>query len=521
MSQKSEKTVIINPGQKILGKTGEKLVIIVRSPRCIVDGHSHIENGACAPLPLIWDKVPLKPHLERKTLDALAKVVKRSAGKLQVKSTAEIGNQAAQELDLAFGLKSAIGSSDFYKNCDVFSLTVIQMMDMEYAWLGGFDGLTIYFEDEDIWYFYERKNARDPKEKWKKVLLPGENQKTFSKWESQLAATIEALKNSPLRLFGMYHYDPRRWNNSKSFPLPANFKKGPWNYPFDEIISATGRGLFIGFKMYPPLGYMPLDPRLPFLHDSLKDGDSFFARCEREGIPILAHCSPGGMSTHELELFMQYDGKSSNPATDEAMPKETAKRLLTPEGYFWTKYVHPKAWREVLVHFPKLKLCLAHFGGDEWKQGLDSDWITEIIDLTKEYDNLYTDFSCWDIDNAKETFADILSQKQYAHLRKKILFGTDWYMTLLALGGKSYKKFCEEFWEFFKEIPDGMDLWERFTFVNPFTFYGLFDKPAGEQDKLEYLRSALAKMKCNKKSLNDNYQSIRRVQKYYEQIKDK
>ncbi|MBS3772446.1 MAG: amidohydrolase family protein, partial [Bacteroidales bacterium] len=438
----------------------------------------------------------------------------------EIKSTTEIGNCTVLEINSAFGPKSVIGQSDYYKNCDLFGFTVIQMMDMEYAWLSGFDGLPIYFEDETPWYYYERENSRDPKEKWKKVLLPGENQKTFAKWENQLNQTKKAMKLSPLRLIGMYHYDPRRWNFTKTQVFDNVSIKGAWSYPFNEIISATGKGLFIGFKMYPPLGYKPLDLRLPYLHDKLEDGDCFYGRCEREGIPILAHCSPGGMSTHEMKLYMQYDGRDRKPATDEEMPEETRKRLFSPEGYFWTNYVHPRAWREVLFRFPKLKLCLAHFGGDEWKRGLDSDWITEIIALTKEYSNVYTDFSCWDIHKAKESFAQVLGNRQNAHLKNKILFGTDWYMTLLALGGKSYKKFCEEFWEFFQGIPDGKDLWQRFTFLNPFTFYGFFDKKDGAQgDKLDNLVAALKKNECDKDKLNDNYPCIRRVQKEYDKLK--
>ena len=272
--------------------------------------------------------------------------------------------------------------------------------------------------------------------------------------------------------------------------------------------------------MYPPLGYKPLDPRLPYLHDKSKDGDCFFGRCEREEIPILVHCSPGGMSTHEMHLYMEYDGKDKQPATGDALPKETRKRLFTPEGYFWTNYVHPRAWREVLIRFPKLRLCLAHFGGDEWEHGFDSDWITEIIDLTKEYDNVYTDFSCWNLDKAKDAFAKVLTGKQYGHLRKKILFGTDWYMTLVALGGKNYKKFCEEFWEFFQEIPDGTNLWEQFTFTNPFSFYGIFKKTGTTQkDKLDTMVAALKKKRCDAIKLDENYQSIRRAQKYYEKLR--
>jgi hypothetical protein len=64
----SEKKVIIKPGRIVTGQSGQKLIIIIKPSRCIVDVHSHIENGACAPLPLLWDKVPLKPHWERKTV---------------------------------------------------------------------------------------------------------------------------------------------------------------------------------------------------------------------------------------------------------------------------------------------------------------------------------------------------------------------------------------------------------------------------------------------------------------------
>ncbi len=519
-SYTTERKAIAKHSRMVRGKSGEKLTIIIMSPCCIVDSHSHIENGACAPLPLLWDKLPLKSHWERKTVNTMAKVFKHSTGVLQVKSTTEIGNCAVLEVDSAFGPKSLIGQSDLYKNIDLFAFTVIQMMDMEYAWLGGFDGLTIYFEDETPWYYFEREHALDPKEKWMKVLLPGENQKTFSKWEMQLAQTIEALKLNPLRLIGMYHYDPRRWNYPRNEKPTSNYQKGPWDYPFNEIISASGKGLFIGFKIYPPLGYRPLDPRLPYLHDKLKDGDSFYNRCECEGIPILVHCSPGGMSTHEMKLYMQYDGKDKNPAIDEEIPEETRKRLFTPEGYFWTNYVHPRAWREVLIRFPNLRLCLAHFGGDEWERGLESDWITEIISLTEEYTNVYTDFSCWDLENAKESFAQVLWNKQYSHLKNKILFGTDWYMTLVALKGKSYKNFCEEFWKFFQEIPNGKNLWHRFTFINPFTFYGFFDKKEGAQeDKLDLLVAALKRSNCKQDMLNDNYACIKRVQKVYERFK--
>jgi predicted TIM-barrel fold metal-dependent hydrolase len=523
-----ERQVVIKPGGQIPAKTGERLIIVIPSSRCIADSHAHIENGACVPLPLAWNR-PWVPDVERTMLDMLTKIAKPAAGKVQVKSTTEIGNRAAKELDSAFGPESPIGKSDFYQNCDLFSFAVILMMDMEYGWISGFDGLTIYQEDETPWYYYKRQNARDPKEKWQKAPLPGENQKTFACWKKQLDETAAALRKNPLRIIGMYHYDPRRWNFPKSQKYDELRIKGAWSHPFNEIATSSGKGLFIGFKMYPPLGYKPLDPRLPYLHDLKKDADCFYARCEREGIPILAHCSPGGIYTHELKLYREYDSGVPqyriNPSSSSSKPADASYVSGDNQNiamkYFWDNYVHPLEWRKVLQKFPKLRLCLAHFGGDEWKKGPESDWITEIVALTKEYPNVYTDFACWDLDYAKESFAQILKNRRYSHLRDKILFGTDWYMTLLVLDGKSYKSFCEEFMEFFLELPDGKELWQRFTFINPFRFYGFFDKKEGEQrDKLDNLAAALELNDCKRDRMKDNYACLRRVQKEYEKVKN-
>jgi predicted TIM-barrel fold metal-dependent hydrolase len=515
----TKRTVKTKIDRIVSAKTGESLTVVILSPKCVVDCHAHIENGACAPLPLLWDKLPLQMKLERKTINTLAKIVKSKAGYLQVKSTMDIGKTVVKEIDGTFGEKSSIGQSESYKYVDLFACIVIQMMDMEYACLEGFIGKTIYREDKTPWYYYEHQSGKNLEKNRVEVKLPGENQKTFSKWKDQYLQTKDALKSNPLRLNAMYHYDPRRWNYPKTENLAGNLQKGPWEHPFSEIATKTNAGLFIGFKVYPPLGYKPLDERLPYLHDRLKEGDCFYARCEREGVPILSHCSPGGMSTHEMKLYAEFDGIELKPSVDETMPAETSKRLFTPEGYFWTNYVHPRAWREVLVRYPNLKLCLAHFGGDEWEREQGSDWITEIIALTKEYKNVYTDFSCWDLEKSKEAFANILTNKQHAHLRDKILFGTDWYMTLLRDKVTTYKKFCEGFWEFFQEIPEGMDLWQRFTFINPFAFYGFFDKEKGK-DKLENLAAALNALDCDKKKLEDNMAKFRRIQKELEKIKE-
>jgi hypothetical protein len=99
----------------------------------------------------------------------------------------------------------------------------------------------------------------------------------------------------------MFHYDPRRWcQDSGSKFDKDSWATGPWDFPFRFTATQKNAGLFIGFKMYPPLGYKPLDKRLPNL-------ERFYARCEEDGIPVLAHCSPGGMCTHEAKYYYQLD----------------------------------------------------------------------------------------------------------------------------------------------------------------------------------------------------------------------
>jgi hypothetical protein len=349
-------------------------------------------------------------------------------------------------------------------------------MDMEYAHIAGYNGQTIYHEDEAKWYYYVRKFGNVPENKGEKLQLYSESQKSFSKWKSQLSETINAIKANPLRLVGMYHYEPRRWNYPKTTQLQGNYQKGPWTYPFGQIATKVQKGLFVGFKMYPSLGYKPLDKRLPFMHDP-KDGGCFYSRCMIEGIPILTHCSPGGMTTHEIKYYMEHDNPPSqvqHPSHSSDTPPDAASTSFEQEGkaikYFYDNYVHPRAWREVLKKYGKLKLCLAHFGGDLFPEGPDNDWIKEIIDLINEYPNVYTDISCWKLDKNKEIFKELLLNKKFDYLQDRILFGTDWYMTLLALGGKSYQSYCEEFYEFFNKIPGGRDLWIRLTFLNPFEF---------------------------------------------------
>jgi hypothetical protein len=298
---------------------------------------------------------------------------------------------------------------------------------------------------------------------------------------------------------------------------------GPWDYPFRYIATLKNAGIFIGFKMYPPLGYKPLDPRLPHL-------EKFYARCEAEGIPILTHCSPGGVGTHESTFYHMLDKADLTKRPSRIV--SCSYDPCTPQGYFYDEYVHPKNWRPVLMKYPKLKLCLAHFGGAEWAEvGIASDWVEEITNLCDpkieqgnnaggpiHFENVYTDVSCYNLKdgntsrNVSELFKDMSVNRRYSHLKDKVNFGVDWYLSLVT-GAPAYKEFVERFFDTMSECDEWQ--WYRSALVNPAMFYGL-DKP----DIIENIYSGLKKGKANKKECVNGYNRIKTIPEQVEKIRN-
>jgi hypothetical protein len=200
--------------------------------------------------------------------------------------------------------------------------------------------------------------------------------------------------------------------------------------------------------------------------------------------------------------------------------------------YFFKTYGHPANWAIVLKHFPKLHLCLAHFGGDfEWghepmvkwasdksKEMPKREWISSIIYLINYYDNVYTDISCLNIfdENIKAALKHTLSlindptsqkikikflreqiskliynndgQKDtqnstddenlinpFERLKDKLIFGSDWYLTHLTPIAKNakYSNYCLAFRNLFDEVDKSGELWERVSLINPWKCYSL------------------------------------------------
>ncbi len=321
-------------------------------------------------------------------------------------------------------------------------------------------------------YFYWDKPGKDAEgkaRKRKKIWLDKEEFSMFEIWKQQFFYTRKAVRENPWQIMPLYHYEPRRWLDREG--------SEHWEKPFDQIASTGKNGLFIGFKMYTRLGYKPLDPNLPRMED-------YYNACEAKKIPVLVHCTRGGMGTHHEKYYLEFE-------SDESVRKKYAREKKGEFDYFADHFVHPEAWKEVLEKFPKLYLCLAHFGGGDtqWQINPDEDidkntWIKTIIDYLLTYDNFYTDVSYVFLEESIDKMARAM--KAYPKIIEKIMFGTDWYMTEIGQH-RNYKDFCvnsrlsinEIYVELdaAKALPDHIksagDLWVQLAAVNPFNFHRL------------------------------------------------
>jgi uncharacterized protein len=177
---------------------------------------------------------------------------------------------------------------------------------------------------------------------------------------------------------------------------------------------------FRGIKLYPPLGYHPNDPALADL----------YSYASEHAIPVLSHCSRRGV----LYRGRPTDAMLKDPVTGKRLPDVSGKKAII-------RLADPANFVPVLDAHPTLKLCLAHFGGDEeWKkyrkQSLrsgepkpDRSWLAKIADMIRSgrYENLYTDISYTVF--ADEAYLDMLKRLlSDPQLRRRVLFGSDFYV---------------------------------------------------------------------------------------------
>ena len=218
-------------------------------------------------------------------------------------------------------------------------------------------------------------------------------------------AKLAAANSSTLMPF--IAVDPRRFGDGQEILEKAKH--------WFERKNDEGKPIFRGVKLYPPLGYSCSDNVFSPL----------FEYCQENGLPIMTHCSRGGVHTREFPIRTR---------------RKQVEALTDPDVY-----------RKVCRRFPDLRICLAHFGGDDdWemyfkepdsrkKVGIDAptaersrmNWLSKIVQMIEhdEFDNLYTDISytVFNVEGHLPTLSVFL--RGSSKLRSRVLFGSDYYMT--------------------------------------------------------------------------------------------
>lgn len=245
---------------------------------------------------------------------------------------------------------------------------------------------------------------------------------------------------------------------------------------------------FIGFKIYPALGYYPFDEALLPL----------WRYAAENSIPIMTHCIRGtifyrGKKKKEWDrhpIFKQMEGNVEKPLLlPELENKDFTVNFINPLNYLCL--LEEELLRKVLgqkdievrtrqlfgykddqtplsMDLSNLKICFAHFGGeDEWERyfeldrdnfstqvlknpevgitflkssnGVDTpgkiellwkgtDWYSIICSMMLQFENVYSDISYIAHDNHIHALLKRTLQKENTKLRQRVLFGSDFYV---------------------------------------------------------------------------------------------
>ena len=305
---------------------------------------------------------------------------------------------------------------------------------------------------------------------------------------TQLNEVKHIKRYYPDNFFPFVSIDPRARSGETLLRWARNF------FEFGLVSKSSGQTypFFSGIKMYPALGFFPFDPRL----------EKIYAYAEENGIPITLHCTRVG----SLYIGKNIEGliplrpkmimpKEGGEVFDKAQiaQNEIYERMKKYSDEGWIKnseigkndlacdlFSHPQNYVPIMLKFPKLKICLAHMGGEyeiEFMNAADRkngnprkervkiwdmdgyNWAELIRDLMKEHPCLYTDisFSVSDLDSPKiaanfNEWLDAIDKNGY-ELGNRILFGTDYYMTEMAnRESELYKLASEKLEKWFDRI---------------------------------------------------------------------
>lgn len=212
---------------------------------------------------------------------------------------------------------------------------------------------------------------------------------------------------------------------------------------------------FYGIKIYPASGFFPFDSRL----------DALWAWAEENEIPVMTHCTRGGsfylgrfeslLNTGALLVDSLNPNAASMPSILNRIANVINDSSIHKNNHLWCNvFGHPENYKPVLDKYPKLKLCLAHFGGaNEVRRGdpnadakdlalgndyppyLKDNWSDQVAELMKQYENVYSDIS-YTLSDTKalgiivKRFRETNMVDDFGKpLINKLMYGTDFYLT--------------------------------------------------------------------------------------------
>jgi len=255
-----------------------------------------------------------------------------------------------------------------------------------------------------------------------------ESDRDKKRFREQLNDLEEASLQRPGRVLPFFAVNPKR---------PDHFEL------MNDALKNKG---FIGVKLYPSIGY-------EVNHPDLLD---VYTYCVENDIPIVMHCNHGGFYVEEN----------------------------------FTSYCDPEYWEPILEQLPALKICFAHFGGEESlskPNGLAGDsWGKKIIDLMEAFEGVYADVSYHDemmSDPADEQFyLDTLTNLlDRSIIKDRILFGTDSWMLRMNMADEAY-------WSYFRNKLS-VAHFNTITQSNPKRFLGLQPLRKNIQQYIDFQKS--------------------------------
>lgn len=220
---------------------------------------------------------------------------------------------------------------------------------------------------------------------------------------------------------------------------------------------------FVGIKIYPALGYYPFDRNL----------EEVYKWASEKSIPIMTHCNrvgsyylgkisqdminPDSFYNGPLDKWPENFGKLEFPITHD----------LDNNSEFCDNFSEIYNYARVLHRFDKLKICFAHAGGVKeiiLHRGKDPDkaWFNQIKHLMRVFPNVYTDVSYTLY--KKKVFPHLLELLQDSEIGHKVIFGTDYFMTLQE---DTETKLISRFRNYLEENSSGENLWKKLAIDNP------------------------------------------------------